>query len=171
VPVGGRPLDIKAGYRSSIQGPGEAMWSNHEGGIATPCIVLWPAVIQRTGAISHDPAHIVDMMATCLDLAGVPYPEQFRGRSLLPLAGRSLLPDFLGKPIGEPRALYWATSGNRAVRIGPWKLVSAQGGPWELYNLRDDRTELHDLAGQHPDRVETMVAAFNRWRQGTPGID
>ena len=145
--------------------------SNHEGGIATPCIAWWPAVIKPTGAISPEPSHITDVTATCLDVAGVTYPKQFRGRRVSPLAGRSLLPDFKGERIAGPRTLCWATSGNRAVRIGPWKLVSSKGGPWELYNLTDDRTELHDLARQHPERLETMAAAFDQWRQATPDID
>jgi arylsulfatase len=146
--------------------------SNHEGGIATPCIAWWPGVIKQAGqagqagAISHEPGHITDVTATCLDVAGVAYPEQFRGRHVIPLAGRSLLPDLKGRRTASPRTLCWATSGNRAVRIGPWKLVSSKGGPWELYNLDNDRTELHDLARQDPERAEQMAATFERWRQG-----
>ena len=145
--------------------------SNHEGGIATPCIAWWPAAIERTGAISHEPSHITDVMATCLDAAGVTYPKQFRGRQVSPLAGRSLLPDLRGERVAGSRTLGWATSGNRAVRIGPWKLVSSKGGPWELYNLTNDRTELHDLARRHPERKEAMAAAFDQWKLGTPDID
>lgn len=142
--------------------------SNHEGGIATPFIAWWPGVIKQAGAISAQPAHITDVTATCLDAAGVEYPEQFNGRDVLPLAGRSLLPDFAGQRVEGPRTLCWATSGNRAIRTGPWKLVSAKGGPWELYDLATDRTELNDLAQQHPERVDAMAGAFDRWRQGTP---
>lgn len=145
--------------------------SNHEGGIATPCIAWWPGVIKQAGAISHEPGHITDVTATCLDVAGVTYPEQFRGRRVTPLAGRSLLPDLKGQRIAGPRTLCWATSGSRAVRIGPWKLVSSKRGPWELYNLASDRTELHDLARQDPERAETMAAAFERWRQVAKDID
>ena len=142
--------------------------ANHEGGIATPFIAWWPGVIKQTGAISTEPAHITDVTATCLDAAGVEYPEEFNGRNVLPLAGRSLLPDFAGQRIEGPRTLCWATSGNRAIRIGPWKLVSGKGGPWELYDLATDRTELKDLAQQRPERVDAMVRAFEQWRQGTP---
>ena len=139
--------------------------SNHEGGIATPFIAWWPGVIQRAGAISTEPGHITDVMATCLDAAGVEYPEEFNGRNVLPPAGRSLLPDFAGQPREGPRTLGWATSGNRAIRVGRWKLVSAKGGPWELYDLAADRTELDDLAQQHPERVDAMANAFDQWRQ------
>jgi len=142
--------------------------SNHEGGIATPLIAWWPGAIERAGAICTEPGHIVDVMATCLDVAGVGYPEQFDGRRVLPLAGRSLLADFAGKRIQEPRTLCWATSGNRAIRMGRWKLVSEKDGPWELYDLAADRTELNDLANRDPERVAAMAEAFDRWRQDDP---
>jgi arylsulfatase len=142
--------------------------SNHEGGIATPFIAWWPGVIKQAGAICSEPSHITDVTATCLDAAGVEYPEQFKDRKVLPLAGRSLLPDFAGQRVRGPRTLCWATSGNRAIRIGSWKLVCTRGGPWELYDLAVDRTELNDLAQRHPERVAAMANAFDRWRQGTP---
>ncbi len=138
--------------------------SNHEGGIASPLIAWWPGVIKQAGAISHEPAHITDVTATCLEAGGVEYPAQFPGRRVLPLAGQSLLPILHGGRIDGPRTLCWATSGCRAIRIGAWKLVAAKGGPWELYNLETDRTELNDLAPQQPERVEAMAKAFDQWR-------
>jgi arylsulfatase len=142
--------------------------SNHEGGIATPLIAWWPNVIKRAGGICAEPAYITDIMATCLDVAGIEYPRQFNGRSVLPSAGRSLLPDFTGRRKESPRTLCWATSGNRAIRIGDWKLVSVKNGPWELYDLARDRTELCDVAKQYPERVEAMAKAFDEWRRGAP---
>lgn len=143
--------------------------SNHEGGIATPFIAWWPNTIEHGGAICHEPGHIVDIMATCLDVARVAYPKTFQGRDVLPAAGRSLLPDFEGAPRPGPPTLAWATSGRRAIRTGDWKLVAKRGGPWELYNLADDRTELNDLADKHRERVEAMAAAFEQWRHGPNG--
>ncbi len=139
--------------------------SNHEGGIAAPLIAWWPGAIKQAGAISHEPTHITDVTATCLDAAGVEYPAQFHGRQVLPLAGQSLLTIFQGGQIAGPRTLCWATSGCRAIRIGAWKLVAAKGGPWELYNLETDRTELKDLARREPERVEAMATAFEQWRR------
>jgi arylsulfatase len=66
---------------------------------------------------------------------------------------------------GEIQTLCWSTSGCRAIRIGPWKLVSAKDGPWELYDMTTDRTELNDLAQQQPDRVQTMAKLFDQWRR------
>jgi arylsulfatase len=137
--------------------------SNHEGGIATPCIAWWPAVITQAGAITHELGHISDLMATCLDAAGVPYPAEFAGRKLHPLAGRSLLPIFRGGAFPEPRTLGWATKDSRALREGNWKLVAAPKGPWELYNMAVDRTELNDLAAQQPGKVQELAAKWEKW--------
>jgi arylsulfatase A-like enzyme len=142
--------------------------SNHEGGIATPFIAWWPGVIRPTGSISPELSHVVDIVATCLDVAGAEYPAQFNGRSVLPLAGRSLVPVLKGgRRDGHP-SLCWATSGSRAIRMGSWKLVSTKDGPWELYDFDNDRTELNDLAKQQPERVEAMAKAFDEWRQSSP---
>jgi arylsulfatase len=143
--------------------------SNHEGGIATPFIAWWPSLIKQPGGICAEPSHITDVTATCLDAADVECPEQFNDRKVLPPAGRSLLPDFSGQRKEGPRTLGWATSGNRAIRMGRWKLVSTKDRPWELYDLAKDRTELDDLAQQHPERVRALTDAFDRWREeGAP---
>jgi arylsulfatase len=141
--------------------------SNHEGGIASPLIVRWPAVVQSKGTLVHEPVHITDLLPTCLNVAQAEYPEKFGKRSVLPLAGRSLVPAFQGKPTGGSRMLYWATSGSRAVRDGDWKLVAYKAGPWELYNLAADRAELNDLAKEHPDRVGQLKRAFEAWQKGS----
>ena len=144
--------------------------SNHEGGIASPLIVWWPRMIKQRGGVYNEPVHITDISATCLDVAGIDYPDQFRGRDVLPLAGQSLEPLFAGKSFERRKPLCWNTSGNRAIRIGDWKLVSTKGGPWELYDLAADPTELNDLAEQYPTRVAKMARAFEAWRQARYGL-
>jgi arylsulfatase A-like enzyme len=137
--------------------------TNYEGGIATPLIACWPGSIKRAGAVTPELGHIADIMATCLDAAGVAYPAQFNGRDVLPLAGKSLRPVLKdGKRDGH-NTLCWATSGSRAIRSGPWKLVAAKGGPWELYDLAADRTETHDLAGSFPQVVKDLAAQWQQW--------
>lgn len=139
--------------------------SNYEGGISTPCIVRWPAVIRENGATSNELAHIVDVMATCLEVAAVPYPSEFNGRAVAPHCGISLLPIFHGRQRDGHASLCWATSGCRAVREGNWKLVADKERPWELYDLSVDRTELHDLATTYPERVKHLEEIFHTWKE------
>ena len=120
----------------------------HEGGISTPLVVHWPAGIKRRGELVKQPGHLIDIMATCVDVAGAAYPKELNGQAIQPLEGKSLVPAFDGKPI-EREAIYWEHEGNRAIRVGNWKLVAkGPAGAWELYDIDRDRTELHDLASQ-----------------------
>ncbi|MHC4433322.1 MAG: sulfatase-like hydrolase/transferase, partial [Planctomycetota bacterium] len=125
----------------------------HEGGISTPLIAHWPAQIRSHGKLRHQPGHLIDIMATCVDVAGAMYPSVYNGNRITPREGKSLVPAFGNKPI-EREAIYWEHEGNRAVRQGKWKLVSRHPGGWELYDLEADRTELNNLAGEHPQKVE-----------------
>jgi arylsulfatase A-like enzyme len=136
---------------------------NHEGGIATPLIVHWPVGIAAHGELRQQPGHLVDVMATCVDLAGAKYPAEFKGQSIQPMEGRSLVPAFTDQPI-QRDALFWEHEGNAAVRVGDWKLVRMGGkGPWELYNLKADRTELHDLAATETNRAAELAAKWDAW--------
>lgn len=135
----------------------------YEGGIATPLIAHWPEAIGQGDEITHQPGHIVDVMATCLDVAGVTYPRRFEQRDLLPLVGKSLLPVFEGKRREQHTSLCWNVSGSRAVKVGRWKLVAPRGKSWELYDLKTDRTELNDLASEQPERVNEMAQQYRSW--------
>jgi arylsulfatase len=137
----------------------------HEGGISTPLIAHWPAGIAaaRRGQLESQPGQLVDLMATCLDVAGATYPAEVRGKMITPLEGVSLRPAFAGKEIARDKPLVWEHEGNRAIRQGKWKLVAKENGPWELYNLESDRSELHDLAAVEAERVRAMAAAWEAW--------
>ena len=134
----------------------------HEGGIATPLIAHWPSHIKAPGVLRHQPGHLIDIMATCIDVAGAKYPSRYKGRKITPMEGKSLLPAFDNRPI-ERQALYWEHEGNRAVRKGKWKLVSKYPGRWELYDLEADRTEMNNLADKHPELVRELAATYNAW--------
>jgi len=135
----------------------------HEGGIATPLIAYWPAVIKKRGALTHQVGHIIDIMATCLDAAGVDYPKRYKGRPIKPLEGKSLLPIFKGGRRRGHDVLYWEHEGNRAVRAGKWKLVSRYPRGWELYEMEADRTELNDLSAKYPEKVEQLSKLYRAW--------
>ena len=138
----------------------------HEGGISTPLIVHWPRGIPagRDGQLETQPGHVVDLMATCADVAGAKYPRLVNGHSTNPLAGVSLRPAFKGKSLHRAAPLYWEHEGNRALREGQWKIVAkGPAGAWELYDMSADRTESNDLAAKEPDRIKAMVSRWETW--------
>lgn len=136
----------------------------HEGGISTPCIVNWGNKVKHKGSIDHQPAQFTDIMSTCLDLAGATYPKTYQGRAITPTSGVSLLPIVEGKQLPE-RAIYAEHEGNRMIRKGDWKLVSAycREDKWELYNIREDRTEQNELSAQYPEKVNELEKAYFEW--------
>jgi arylsulfatase len=101
-------------------------------------------------------------MATCLDAAGASYPSSYRGHPIMPMEGRSLMPILHGAE-REERPIFWEHEGNRAVRLGKWKLVARYPQEWELYDMESDRTELNDLAGKHPGQVKDLAALYQDW--------
>jgi len=135
----------------------------HEGGISTPFIAHWPAGIREPGRIIHHVAHVIDLMPTCLDVAGARCPNTRYGKNTLPLEGASLLTLFQGKAPPERPMLFWEHEGNRAVRAGRWKLVCRPPTPWALYAIEADRTELNNLADERPDIVADLGAKYAEW--------
>jgi len=136
---------------------------NHEGGIATPLIAHWPAGIAAKGEWRSQPGHLIDIMATCVEVGGATYPKEFKGKPILPMEGKSLVGAFANQPI-ERDALYWEHEGNAAVRVGDFKLVRrSRNGAWELYDMKSDRTELHDLAAAQPDRAKELAEKWEAW--------
>ncbi|MBN1673818.1 MAG: arylsulfatase [Kiritimatiellae bacterium] len=144
----------------------------HEGGISTPFIAHWPGVV-KPGAITHQVGHIVDVMATCADVAGAAYPAAFQGRSVTPMEGKSLVPVFQGRQRAGHEHLCWNHIAARAVRRGKWKLVSTNEKSWELYDMEADRTELNNLVTAQPERVKELDALYGQWaaRVGVVPID
>lgn len=136
----------------------------HEGGIATPLIVHWPAVVQKGGrVVDGPPLHVIDVMPTLLDIAGVPYPDHRSGVRTTPLAGESFLPLLEGGRFERRRPIFWEHEGNCAVRRGEWKLVSQYPSKWELYNMSDDRTELRDVADSNRTIVRELEEEYREW--------
>ncbi|MBN2452131.1 MAG: arylsulfatase [Lentisphaeria bacterium] len=162
------PADTSVGY-----GRGWANVSNtpfreykhwvHEGGISTPLVVHWPAGIPSKGTFVHEPGHLVDIMATSVAVSGARYPSTVDGRAIRPMEGVDLRPLFAGRPI-QRQAIYWEHEGNRAVRVGKWKLVAkGHNGPWELYDMEADRTELDNLATAQPAKTAELASLWDAW--------
>lgn len=138
----------------------------HEGGIGTPLVAHWPKGIapRLRGKFEHQPAHLIDLMATCVDLGRAEYPKEANGQKIVPMQGVSLKPAFSGKKLGRENPIFWEHEGNRAIRIGKWKLVAKRAnGAWELYDLNADRSELNDLSEKHPQRTKEMADRWEAW--------
>ncbi len=137
----------------------------HEGGISTPLIVHWPKGIPESqhNKLVQSPGHLIDLMATAVDLSGAKYPTEINGQKIHPMEGVSLRSVFTGKSLQRPQPIFWEHEGNRAVRSGKWKIVAKEKQPWELYDIETDRTELNDLATKYPDRVKEMSAQWEAW--------
>jgi arylsulfatase len=132
----------------------------HEGGISTPLIVHWPAGIAARGELRHSPAHFVDIMPTLLSLAAAEKPTQVKGFAVPPAPGVSLVPLFAKDGAVSRDLLWWEHEGNRAIRVGDWKLVAPARAAWELYDLAKDRGESNDLAARHPEKVRELDALW-----------
>jgi arylsulfatase A-like enzyme len=135
----------------------------YEGGIATPLVVHWPHGIAARGELRHDPGHVIDIVPTILEVAERPRrPDSNVGQAVPPPPGQSLVPAFSHDGSVRHDDLWWEHEGNRAIRVGDWKLVAAKNGPWELYDLATDRTETRNLAPNDAAKVRELA---ERWRQ------
>jgi arylsulfatase len=138
----------------------------HEGGISTPLVAHWPRGVAKKlhGKLDHQPSHLIDIMATCVDLGKAKYPTEVEGNKITPLQGVSLAPAFKGDSLGRGKPIFWEHEGNRAMRDGKWKLVARGArGAWELYDMDADRTERHNLAAKQPDRTKQMADRWEAW--------
>ena len=170
--------EVMPGGADTYNGYGKA-WANvsntpfreykhwvHEGGISAPLVAHWPKGIasKLRGKFEHQPAHLIDLMATCVELADANYPDEVKGKKMVPLQGVSLGPAFSGKKLKRENPIFWEHEGNRAIRIENWKLVAkGSNGEWELYDLEADRSELNNLRETHPERASQMAEKWEAW--------
>ncbi len=156
----------------------------HEGGISSPLIIHWPAEIDPEsagGQFRSEPTHLIDIMATCIDVGDCAYPSNYNGNSIQPMEGKSLVPAF-GQKALDREAIFWEHEGNRAVRMGKYKLVSRaskkhsflwdkldelQPADWELFDMDEDRTEMNNIASDHKELVAEMSDMWLAWGKRT----
>jgi arylsulfatase A-like enzyme len=154
-------------------GPGWSSMSNtpfrrhktwvHEGGIATPLIVHWPKGLAARGEMRHAPAHIIDLLPTILEAAGSHPPEQWEGKPVPLAPGKSLMPLLAQDSTALHESLWWLHEGNRALRVGDWKIVAAgKESAWELYDVSSDRSETLNLAQERPEKVTELAAIWTK---------
>lgn len=137
--------------------------NQHEGGIATPAILHWPAGLKTPkGSINHDPAHLIDILPTMVEMSGAEMPTEWPGRQLSALSGESLMPIFTAGELVRTQPIHFQYGNNRALRDGKWKLVSINDGSWELYDMEQDRTELHNVIASHPEIALKMSKAWDQ---------
>ncbi len=145
----------------------------NEGGVSTPLIAHWPAGISekgdafrktKQGNLHDSPSHLIDIMATAVDLGGGEYPDKNAGNAVKPAEGISLKTAFNGAALDRGKPIYFEHEGNRAVRDGKWKLVAkGVNGAWELYDMEADRTESSDLFESNPEIAKKMIAQYDTW--------
>ena len=133
-----------------------------EGGICTPLIAYWPAVIKNKGGMTDRPTHFIDFLATFIDITGAEYPTTFRKQTITPLQGESFLPILKGDDEPRSKPLFWTWGSGKAVRQGDWKLVS-HGKTWELYNIKEDRSESRNVISDHPERASQLQNMYTEW--------
>ncbi|RFM28473.1 arylsulfatase [Deminuibacter soli] len=137
---------------------------SYEGGIHTPMIAFWPKGIQAKGSLNAQVGHVMDFMRTFAELAHAKYPAVYKGQTIIPTTGVSLVPSFSNKTVRGHEALFNEHFGARYARLGDWKLVSASNdSTWHLYNLAADRTETTDLAARYPGKVQQLQTMWREW--------
>ncbi len=170
-------LELRPGPDTTFQAV-ELPWANvsdapfrlfkrwiHEGGISTPFIVHWPDGLEKKADILNNPMHIIDIAATCYEIAGAQYPKEHHDTEITPLEGESFLPALKGKEMKRDIPITIEHEGNRGIRLGDWKLVAEWNKPWELYNISDDRTEQNDLIDGEKKRVQALEKAYYEWAE------
>ena len=139
---------------------------SYEGGICTPCIAHWPKGIKAAkGYITDEICHVIDLMSTCVDIAGATYPAKYKGHNIIPMEGKSLKSIFQGEKVKRHDYVAFEHFNEAAlISNDGWKIVRAkQSMPWELYNLNTDRTEKVNLADKYPEIVAKLSRDYDIW--------
>lgn len=136
-----------------------------EGGTASPTIISWKNSLKSPNRYSDYSSHLIDIMATLVDVVDAPYPNSYQGKPVLPFEGSSLLPVIRNESESRTKPIFWEWQDGQGVRDGEWKLVR-QGltKPWSLFNMLKDPVETEDLAPSNPAEAKRLEEAFKAWK-------
>ena len=141
------------------------------GGIRNGMILSWPGHVAKPATICAEFGHLVDIAPTLLEAAKVPAPDMVLGVKQKPLDGKSLLPSLASCDADRPRTQYFEISGSLGLYHDGWFASRPSGGgsgaegkpgPWELYDLKSDFSQSKDVAAANPDRLQQMIALFDK---------
>lgn len=142
------------------------LWKSQsmEGGIHTPMIISWPKGIKVKGTKTDQIGHVMDFMATFMEVSGAKYPKTFKGNEISPLEGQSLSATFKGKTVAWDRPLFNEHEGSKYVRYQNWKLVvSGPDRNWRLFNMATDKSETINVAKGNPEKVAQLSKMWEEW--------
>ena len=151
--------------------------ASHLGGIRDGMIVHWPDGIAERGGLRDQFHHVIDVVPTILEAAGLPHPTEVNGVAQQPIEGTSMLYSFNDAEAPDRhRVQYFEMVGNRGIYQDGWMAVTRHGTPWvmvqdgvrrsfdddewELYNTNVDWTQAHDLAEEHPEKLRELQQLF-----------
>ena len=140
---------------------------SHEGGISSPLIAHWPLGIRTRWQWRNQLGHIIDVMATLVDIASATDPQERVGLKTQPMAGISLRRAFANQTINRSAPLFFEHEGSRAIRAGIWKHAAMRGGEWDLYNIATDRAEMNNITAKYPARAKVLAARWSEWAART----
>lgn len=128
--------------------------SQHAGGVTTGAIVRWPGKTAKPGGITNSQVHVVDVMPTFLEAAGV---------NAVATDGESFLPMIQGDSWTRKGPMFFQFLDNRAIRTGAWTMVEVDASGWELFNIAGDPLEISDLAEEHPETITRLEGEWLEW--------
>ncbi|MBB4932778.1 arylsulfatase [Lipingzhangella halophila] len=150
--------------------------ASHFGGTRDGAIVHWPNGIDERNGIRHQFHHVIDVMPTILDAAGLPEPTTVEGIAQRPIEGTSMLYSFNEADAPDRRRLqYFEMVGNRGIYHEGWMAVTRHGTPWEmvqqgrqyfdddvweLYDTNTDWTQARDISAEHPGKLRELQQLF-----------